>query len=431
MPFDPPIAASPAQYAARVKVLIGAYACAPNTGSEGGVGWNWAVQAARHGHDVHVITRANNRADIEQELNARPIENLTFHYYDLPAPLPSWKKQSGYYGLLGYYYLWQLGLSGVARRLSRTHRFDLTHHVTFVNDWMPAGVGWTGVPFIWGPVGGSTNVIPRSMSEFVPPDAQRYEAVRRAMQVVLRSADPLVALTRRRADVILTFTAEALSGIPSSQRRKARPVVHIGVSPSELDAPMTAPGTNELFTVVAGSRLVHWKGFDLLIEGFARFLDAGNRDARLSITGDGPFRRHLEQTIVALGVEDSVRLLGHLPSRSDVYRLVAVADVYALPTLRDGPPVAILEAMLAGRPILCLDRGSTAEMVPERVGFKIPVRGRDQVVSAIADALTWASTHRDELPAMGLAAREHAIERHDWTRIGDSIDALYREVATR
>ena len=71
-----------------MKVLIGAYACAPNTGSEGGVGWNWAVQAARHGHDVHVITRANNRTVIEEELRARPIDGFTFHYYDLPGPLP-------------------------------------------------------------------------------------------------------------------------------------------------------------------------------------------------------------------------------------------------------------------------------------------------------------------------------------------------------
>jgi glycosyltransferase involved in cell wall biosynthesis len=412
-----------------MKVLIGAYACAPNTGSEGGVGWNWAAQAARHGHDVHVITRANNRPVIEQELHARPVDRLRFHYYDLPAPLPSWKKRGGYYALLTYYYLWQLGVATVARRLSRTHSFDLTHHVTFVNDWMPAGVGWTGAPFIWGPVGGSTNVLPPSMREFIPKDARRYEAIRRTMQVSLRSIDPFVAMTRRRANVILTFTREAREGIPWRHRTKARAIVHIGVSPSELDAPTTEPGTNDVFTIVSGSRLVHWKGFDLLIEAFARFRKSNVAPARLLITGEGPFRTELERTIRRLALEDSVRLLGHLPSRSEVYRVVASADLYALPTLRDGPPVAILEAMHAGRPILCLDRGSTAEMVPEHAGFKIPVRDRAQVVSAIADALTWAATHADELRTMGIGARKHALERHDWERIGESIDALYREVA--
>lgn len=415
-----------------VKVLIGAYACVPNTGSEGGVGWNWTVQAARHGHDVHVITRSNNRTVIEEELRIRPIERLTFHYYDLPRPLPAWKKRGGYYALLGYYYFWQLGVSAVARRLDREHQFDLTHHVTFVNDWMPAGVGWTGSPFLWGPVGGSTNVIPRELHEFIPREARRYESIRRTMQVLLRSGDPFVALTRRRAKVILTFTAEAVRGIPAPYRRKARPVVHIGVSSRELDAPTTEPGSNEVFTIVSGSRLVHWKGFDLLIEGFARFRRTdGAAAARLLITGEGPFRSHLEGLIRSLQVGDFVQLLGHLPSRSDVYRVVASADVYALPTLRDGPPVAILEAMHAGRPILCLDRGATSEMVPEHAGVKIPVRDREQVVSAIADALAWASTHPHELRTMGIAAREHVQQRHDWKMIGESIDALYREIATR
>jgi glycosyltransferase involved in cell wall biosynthesis len=68
-------------------------------------------------------------------------------------------------------------------------------------------------------------------------------------------------------------------------------------------------------------------------------------------------------------------------------------------------------------------------MVPEDAGMKIPVRDREQVVSAIADAFAWASTHPDELRAMGIAAKEHALERHDWKLIGESIDALYREMS--
>jgi len=235
-------------------------------------------------------------------------------------------------------------------------------------------------------------------------------------------------MTRRRASLILTFTHEARKGIPRRHRAKARAIVHIGVSPHELDATMSEPGTNDVFTIVSGSRLVHWKGFDLLIEAFARFRNSDVSPARLLITGDGPFRTQLERMIRRLALEDSVRLLGHLPSRSDVYRLVASADLYALPTLRDGPPVAILEAMHAGRPVLCLDRGSTAEMVPETAGFKIPVRDRAQVVSGIAEALAWASTHPDELRTIGIAARRRVLERHDWERIGDSINALYREI---
>lgn len=411
-----------------MKVIISAYSCEPDKGSEPGVGWNWAVQAARHGHEVHVITRANNRQSLEGKLRAGLIHGLSFHYYDLPSPFPVWKKRIGYYGMLAYYYLWQFGAWRLARRLHRKHRFDLAHHVTFVNDWMPSGVGWIGIPFVWGPIGGSTNVLPRSMREFIPRRGRRYEWTRRLIQRTLRSADPFVALTRRRADVILTFTEEAQQGVPAGHRSKARPVVHIGVSPSDVPEPTIAAGTGEVLTVVSGSRLVHWKGFDLLIEGFARFIGSSDAPARLLITGEGPSRPYLEGLIRSLNAEESVQLLGHLPTRADVYRVLTSADLYALPTLRDGPPVAILEAMLAGRPILCLDRGATAEMVPEGVGFKIAVHGRTQVVEDIARSLAWASAHREELAGMGEAARRHALKTHDWDRIGGTIDAVYEEL---
>ena len=203
-----------------------------------------------------------------------------------------------------------------------------------------------------------------------------------------------------------------------------------GISPREAPEPSTEPGSGEVFTIVSGSRLVHWKGFDLLIEAFARYLRTSGATARLLITGDGPFRSHLEALIRSLGVGDSVHLLGHLPRRTDVYRVLVSADLYALPTLRDGPPVAILEAMLAGRPILCLDRAATAEMVPAEVGFKIDVHSRPQVVEDIARTLAWADAHREDLVRMGRTAREYALERHDWKRVGDTIDAIYREVAS-
>jgi glycosyltransferase involved in cell wall biosynthesis len=408
---------------------MSAYACEPNIGSEAGVGWNWAAQAALHGHEVHVITRSNNRGVIEEELRTRPIPRIFFHYFDLPGPLPSWKKRTGYYGLLSYYYLWQLGAWTLARRLHKAHGFDVAHHVTFVNDWMPSGVGWIRAPFIWGPVGGSTNVLPPSMREFIPRQARRYEWIRRTMQGVLRWGDPFVALTRRRADVILTFTREALEGIPARHRSKARAVVHVGIPSADLPEPTNVPGTGNAFTVVSGSRLVHWRGFDLLIEAFTRYVQETRAEARLLITGEGPFRAYLEELIRSLGVSDRVTLLGRLPTRADVYRIVESADLFALPILRDGPSASILEAMLAGRPVLCLDHGGSGEMVPEGLGFKVKVLRREQVIEDIAAALVWADTHRDELARMGREAREYAIDRHDWNRIGDAIDAVYRQIA--
>jgi glycosyltransferase involved in cell wall biosynthesis len=165
-----------------------------------------------------------------------------------------------------------------------------------------------------------------------------------------------------------------------------------------------------------------------LLEGFAGFVHRTGAEARLVFTGEGPVRSSLERLSDALGVSERVQFLGKLPTLADVYRELEGASLYALPTLRDGPPTAILEAMLSGTPVLCLDLGATRELVPDGTGFKISVADRRQIVADIADALSWAAAHRLELHEMGLRARAHAIRAHDWDRIGDTADALYRSL---
>src|SRR5690349_14743304 len=99
-----------------IKVLLSAYACEPNRGSEPGVGWNWALQEARF-HEVWVVTRANNREVIEREMAENPRPNLRFMYHDLPKWARWWKR--GNRGVNLYYLLWQLTAIPKARRWSR------------------------------------------------------------------------------------------------------------------------------------------------------------------------------------------------------------------------------------------------------------------------------------------------------------------------
>jgi glycosyltransferase involved in cell wall biosynthesis len=83
--------------------------------------------------------------------------------------------------------------------------------------------------------------------------------------------------------------------------------------------------------------------------------------------------------------------------------------------------------MALGLPVLCLRLGSTDELVPDSAGLKVNVGSREQVVSGIVSALAWAELHRAELHQMGLRARAHIAEFHNWNRIGDEIQAIYEE----
>jgi len=412
---------------------MGAYACEPHQGSEPAVGWHWALEAANAGYDVWVVTRRNNQDAIEAALTTITGPKPKFEYLDLPRAFLWLKGRLGYPGLLVYYYLWQAALAVRARRLHRHLHFDLVHHVTFVNDWLPSGLCLVPVPYVWGPVGGSTHRLPRGIRLDLPCYARAHEMVRAILQLLLGRFDPFVALTRRRASVILTYTHEARAGLPKAAQRRARAVLHLGVSETE-PAPRLAQSAVESadeFLILTGGRLVHWKGYDLLIEGFATFMRGKPRPvARLLITGEGRYKRHLEALAAREGVEEFVEFVGLLPGRAEVFELMGRCQMFALPTLRDGPPFALLEAMAVGLPVMCLDLGATGEGIPAEVSLKLPAENRESVVKAIAEALAWTATHPEQAAALGHAGRRFALEHYDWNRLVEEIRRTYSEAAS-
>lgn len=128
-----------------MRVLLSAYSCHPGRGSEPGVGWGVAQAVARE-YEVWVLTYARNRSGIEEALDRLSTKRIRFVYVDLPRLI------SRLAGLpIGHhmcYLAWQVSAFPVARRLHRRVGFDLVHHVTYVNSWLPTLMGYLGIPFI-------------------------------------------------------------------------------------------------------------------------------------------------------------------------------------------------------------------------------------------------------------------------------------------
>lgn len=135
----------------RIRVLISAYACEPNKGSEPGVGWNWALQMAKM-DEVYVITRSNNRKVIETFLQKHPVEHLHFYYHDCATWKRKMKKLPN--GIFVYYKMWQKEILPIARKIVEDEKIDIVHHITFNEFRTPGKLYQLPVPFVWGPIGG-------------------------------------------------------------------------------------------------------------------------------------------------------------------------------------------------------------------------------------------------------------------------------------
>jgi glycosyltransferase involved in cell wall biosynthesis len=127
--------------------------------------------------------------------------------------------------------------------------------------------------------------------------------------------------------------------------------------------------------------------------------------ARFLIVGDGPGRKSLEQRSHQLGIADNTLFVG---SRSDVPRLLAAMDVFALTSHIEANPVSILEAMSVGRPVVATNVGSIHEAVAEgQTGFLVTPGDAYQ----FADRVTRLLNDPLRIQTMGAAARDAAIRR--------------------
>jgi glycosyltransferase involved in cell wall biosynthesis len=408
-----------------MKILLSAYSCDPVQGSEPGVGWNAVLQAARF-HDVWVLTHSEGREGITNALAGQQLSNVKVFFVDLPSWALFWKK--GRRGQRLHYYLWQLAAYFVGRRLHREIAFDLIHHVTFVQYSVPSFLALLPVPFIWGPVGGAESA-PRAYWSSFSTRGKAWELAR-AFACKIGELDPFVRMTALRAKVGLATTPETEARVRALGCRQVYVQPAVGLDQNEILRLSQVPSRQEgPFRVLSVARLVHWKGCHLGLKAFAQF-HRQFPESEYWIVGEGPERGRLHRLAKALGVTDSVRFKGNLP-RDEVLRILEDCDVLLHPSLHDSGGCVSLEAMAAGRPVICLDLGGPALQVTEKTGFKVAPDAIDDTVVHLANAILKLAVDGGLRVQMGKASRERVQEHFAWHRKGDFMNKIYEDIFRR
>jgi len=175
--------------------------------------------------------------------------------------------------------------------------------------------------------------------------------------------------------------------------------------------------------IISIGRLSKEKAHGVLIEAF-RLLRATNPDlsCRLVIVGDGPERANLETAARASGQNDRITFAGQV---SNVEPFYAAGDVFVLPSLSEGSPNVLLEAMAAEVPIVATAVGGVTEIVSnEESALLVPPKNPQALAAAIGRVLQdSALAQRLTTVASALVAREHSPEQY-----ARSLISLYQEV---
>ena len=164
-------------------------------------------------------------------------------------------------------------------------------------------------------------------------------------------------------------------------------------------------------------RIDRQKGHDLLVRALPQL-----PDVTAVVVGDGPEREELVALAGSLGVADRLVITGW---KDDARDSLTTFDVFALPSRFEGFPLALLEAMLAGLPVVAADVGSVSEaVVDRRTGILIDAEDVDALANAVRELLEDEALRK----TLGANARSHVLANFTLEETANAFRALYEQV---
>lgn len=275
-----------------------------------------------------------------------------------------------------------------------------------------AGIGWEGIPAVWFARDAGIPVVLRT--EHLPylltdPDQQT------AFEQMTHIVDRIVCVS---------------DGVSASLRAAGTPPGKLAVVRNGID-PLPKPLNRDLARqdlrlpdearlILTVGRFTEQKGYRFLAEAAAPVVQQCP-EVRLLWVGDGPEREPLRRQVDRLGLSEHVHFLGR---RDDVPRLLGAADLFVLPSLFEGLPLVVLEAMAAGLPVIGTRVCGTEEAIRDGVtGRLVPPADSRALACALLDALTRPGV----AAGWGAAARRAREREFGAARMVAELDAIYQE----
>jgi len=411
-----------------VKVLLMAYECSPFRGSEWAVGWGRLLQAAR-GAEPHVITSEENFHALERA-QAEGLLPGNVRFYT-PAPDAKLRKLEKKPALFAYnykaYHYWQKLALPLARALQAKEHFDLVHQVNVCTFREPGYTWQLGIPFVWGPVGGSQN-FPARFLTMLPLIEAFKEAMRGLTNRLSLRFKPRVQAAARAAAMLISANSTNQRDYERAFHRQVDLLIETGLhSVNEPDRTRFRErliNSGDPLKILWSGELQSRKALPILLRALAAIPDV---PFELTVLGDGPERAHWTKLAESLGLASRVVFLGRLPFAQAVAQMEQ-AELFCFPSLRDTSGNVVLEALAAGVPVICFDHQGVSDIVTAECGVKLPV------ISPARAIEDWVRTIRELAndPARLLSMSEAATVRARdflWDRSGDWMLAAYRKVA--
>lgn len=362
----------------KYKILLSAYACEPNVGSEPSVGWNWAIEIKKLGHEILIITRKNNKKVIEKELSTNKILNKKdFYYFDLPKIFKVLKNIIPA-GVYLYYYLWQYFLYQKLKKENFVKNFDIIHHITFGVFRLPSFLWKFNKKFIFGPVGGY-ELMPKIIKKNLSIRNRLEENLREISNVFFLKFDRnLKDFLNSKKIIFFSKTKDTKYNLKKYYNKNITVSSEIGIDTKNKKKVRIR---KKIKNFVFIGRSLYWKGGDILIDAFNLALKK-NKNIRLSFYTDGREKNNWKKKILYHNLGQYIKINGWV-NHSKINSIYRSNDVFIFPSLHDSSGNVLLEALSNSLPVLCLNIGGPGKIITSNCGIKVNINQKSTEQSIV------------------------------------------------
>ena len=233
-------------------------------------------------------------------------------------------------------------------------------------------------------------------------------------KIVYKFIGPFLKVIWKNADALVA-NSEGLQKMAYDFYKKKS----VNIIPNGVDSEFFCPGEKEKadrFDILFVSRLIERKGLQYVLPQLKDIQNGTEKTVHLTVVGDGPFKSNLEQMAVDLNIQDMVSFEGG-KTKEELIPYYQKADVFILPSEKEGMPNVVLEAMASGLPII---------MTPCE-GSKELVQGNGKIcnVDNFKNEIEKMLSNKELLIKYGRESRKMALEQFSWNIISDRYMKLY------
>lgn len=410
-----------------LSILINAYACSPNMGSEPGMAWNWCVNLAKD-CELHIITEGEFKDKIEAVLPTLPQgKNMHFYYNPVSDEIRKMCWNQGDWRFYKYYREWQWKTYTMAKEIIRQHHIDIVHQLNMIGFREP-GYLWKieDKPFVWGPIGGLKQ-FPNSYLEGVGIKMKLFNRIKNIINIYQIKHDKRVNQALKKAGLLISSIPDSYNAIKKYKGLKSIIIPETGCFIDDIYVKRNRTNkADEDFRLLWVGKFDFRKQLNIALATMAKLKDKSNIKLIICGSGDDEQVSYYKQIAFKLGIVNNVVWKGNIEN-SEVKEEMRRSDIFFFTSVSEDTSTVVLEAVSCELPVLCFDTCGMGYVINDRVGLKVPLTNPRQSADDFAEKINYLYNNRDFLQKLSDGCKQRQKEL-SWDNKAKQMVELYNKV---